>query len=55
MLTSRGVNLGGLEGRDPADFGQEGLGGRGRVVKYYYIFLCTGSRPMFKSGAFEEK
>jgi len=57
------VSILGVESRDPPpDFGQgvvgvlEGLGGRrslggrGRVVKYYYILLCTGS--MFESGDF---
>jgi len=30
--------------------GRSGRGGHGRVVKYYYILLCTGS--MFDSGDF---
>jgi len=39
---------GAFGGRDQSDFGQgsgiaEGRGDRGRVVKYYYIFSCTGS------------
>src|SRR6218665_2561476 len=49
----RGVNFGGLGSRPP-DFGQwgrrgvaGGRGGRGLVVKYYYILSCTGS--MFES------
>jgi len=37
----------GLGGRDPHILGR---GGRGRVVKYYYILSCTGS--MFESGDF---
>jgi len=52
-LTTRGVNPGGWGSRHP-DFGQGVVGrsgsrgGRGRVVKYYYILSCTGS--MFESG-----
>ena len=49
-----GVNPGELGGRDPPDFGQGvaggSQGGRGRVVKYYYILSCTES--MFESGDF---
>jgi len=46
--------LGGWGSRTPR-FWAEGvvggrLGGRGRVVKYYYILLCTGS--LFESGDF---
>ena len=51
-------------GSRPPDFGQGVVGvavglqrggaggslGRGRVVKYYYILLCTGS--LFESGDF---
>jgi len=54
---TRGVNPGGVGGRDPQIFGresrggsQEGRGGRGRVVKYYYILSYVGS--MFESGYF---
>ena len=46
--------LRGLGVATPPDFGQGGhggpRGGRGWVVKYYYILSCTGS--MFESGDF---
>ena len=54
----RGVNPGGVWGSQPPDFGLRGrggvaggsLGGRGRVVKYYYILSCT--KTLFESGDF---
>ena len=44
VVEGRGVNPGGSR---PPEFAQ---GGRGRVVKYYYILSCTGS--MLESGDF---
>jgi len=50
----RGVNPGGLGGRDPQGFGDGVLGelhgGLGGVVKYYFSLSCTLS--MFEIGDF---
>jgi len=40
----------GFGGRTPQILGRESQGGRGRVVKYYYILLCIGS--LFESDDF---
>ena len=52
-----GASIWWVRGRDPQILGMGGRwelqgfrGGRGRVVKYYYILSCTGS--MFDSGDF---
>ena len=62
IVKSRGVNAGGVGGCDPQILGRGGhedrrgsVGGRGRVIKYYYILSCRLLEVCSKVVTFEEK